>query len=73
MTRLLWLLIDNCAESQVAGSATLGPRVRGRSDGASVSGILLGLEDRDGDEVEVAAVATVDTRRPQIARGPFCL
>lgn len=68
MTVLIWLPIDSCAESQVTGSVTRGPPVRDRLDGASVSGILLGLEVRDGDEVEMAAVARVDTRRPQIAR-----
>ncbi len=37
-----------------------GPRVRGRSDSASVSELFLAWEDCDWGEVEVAAVVTVD-------------
>ncbi len=38
-----------------------GPRMRGRSDGASVSEIVLGLDDDDRGEGEVASGLTVDS------------
>lgn len=47
---------------RLRGSAMRGPRVRGCSDGASSFGVVIGLEDGDRGKVEVAAIATVDTR-----------
>jgi hypothetical protein len=61
MTRLTWLLIDNCTESQVARVCDEGTN-NAWSVGCRL-GIrdLLGLEDGDCDEVEADSVATVDT------------